>query len=155
MSVPKIISEDEPLLRAFSIPSGLDQDNRATPLVFRLRPIEDELSLTRLLYHSLVNFLKEAIKFKFLIKSESCGGAVELYSSEIKSIEHIVLKATPKRNNPAHASIYYYCSDGTQYKQPKKTNEPTDHTILECEMALASVVKKVYDIHGNVIWSST
>lgn len=157
MIIPPNISSNEPLLRAFSLPSGLDGEKRATPLIFRLHSNEKDISLTRLLYDNLMDFLKKSSSFifKFLSPNDEPAGAVELIAGEVASLsQNILVKATPSKNNPAHASIYYLLSNGKCYKQPKRTTVPTDPTILGYEMALAAVVHKIYDLRGNVIWMS-
>lgn len=159
MIVPPIISSDEPLLRVYSVPSGLDEENHATPLIFRLRRKEGDISLTRLMFVSLMGFLQKALsslKFKYLSPLDVPAGAVELLAGQVQSLDpqHIVLQSTPTKENLAHASVFYYLPDGTHYVQSKKTINPTDPTILGYELVLASIVRKVYDGDGNVIWAN-
>ncbi len=156
MTAPTTISEDELLFRAFSVPSGLDEENRATPLAFRLKKGEKDLSLCRKAICSLEVFLKKAffLNYRHLSPFDVFGGVAELLAREVEAIDpkHVVLRATPNAGNPAHASIYFFLSDGTQYVQSKKTTEPTDPSILGYELALSDAVRVVYDIDGNVIW---
>lgn len=159
IKIPVDIAENEPLLRAVSTPSCLDEENRATPLAFRLnsKRKESDISLSRLLYDSLKNFLKRSLKFsfRFLSKKDVIAGAVELQAGDVYALdEHIVLKATPNTKNPSHASIYFMNEDGTFYTAGKEiTTEPVDSSILGYELALASIVRKVYGKEGNVLWS--
>lgn len=157
MIVPPKIASEEPLLRAFSLPSGLDENKKATVLVFCLRKKEKDISLSRKLYLNLMEFLKKAIKFRFsyLSKRDVTSGAVEIIAGDVESLnEHIVLEATPSKDNPAHASILYLSDDGTVYEQPSNTTEPADPSILGYELALVSIVRKIYDLNGDIIWSS-
>ena len=149
-----MIDDNEPLLRAISTPSCLDKENRVTHLAFRLRHDEDGLSLSRLLYEELKSFLKRAFRFKFsfLSPEDVTAGAVELHAHEVKKLdEHIILQASPNRHNPAHASIVFKNQDGTNYVGVN-TTDPVDSSILGYEMALASIVQKIYDREGKVIW---
>ena len=147
MTAPTTISGDELLYRAISVPSGIDEENRATPLAFRLRKKESDISLCRQILSSLSDFLKKSFSFSFryLSPSDVPGGVVELLAREVNAIDpkHVVQRATPSDGNPAHASIYYFFSDGTQYIQSKKTTEPTDPSILGYELALADAVRVV------------
>lgn len=157
MIVPSTISSEEPLLRAYSVPSGLDRENRPTPLVFRLRKKEKDISLCRVAYYDLRDFISLAVsrfKFRYLSQTDVAAGAVELLAGEVNSLAPncIVLEPTPTRENPAHASIFFFLPDGRQYVQSRKTNEPTDPSILGYELALADSVRIVYDMDGNIIW---
>lgn len=153
--VPLIIEDTEPLLRAISTPSCLDAEKRATHLAFRLKPEESDLSLSRRVYEELKDFLKRALRFKFTFLSlnDVPAGAVELIAGGVHSLDkHIILKATQTKN-PAHASIYYMKEDGSYYVAGQgKTTDPVDASILAYEMALASIVHKVYDKEGNILW---
>jgi len=152
--IPKEIDNNEPLLRAVSAPSCLDGENRATHLAFRLRNNEKDLSLSRLLYEELRLFLKRSfrINFKFLSLKDAPSGAVELNAGEINGLDdHIVLRATPHKTLVAHASIFFKNEDGTNFIG-KNTTDPVDSSILGYELALASIVRKVYDKDGKVIW---
>lgn len=154
VTIPEEIDRSESLLRAVSTPSCLDDANMATQLAFRLRDKEKDLSLSRLLYEELKAFLKRALRFnfKFLTPKDVTAGAVELQASDVNDLdEHIVLKATPTDKTPSHASIYFKNEDGTDYVGVN-TTEPVDSSILGYEMALASIVRKVYDRNGRVIW---
>ena len=156
--VPLIIEDTEPLLRAISTPSCLDAEKRATHLAFRLRPDikESDLSLSRRVYEELKDFLKRALRFKFTFLSlnDVPAGAVELIAGGVHGLDkHIILNATPTRKNPAHASIFYMKEDGSFYVAGQgKTTDPVDASILGYEMALASIVHKVYDKEGNILW---
>lgn len=145
---------NESLLRAVSVPSCLDADHRATHLAFHLRNAETDLSLSRLLFESLAAFLKRAFRFRFtfLNPKDVFAGAVEIVAGDVKGLdEHIVLKATPSPKTLSHAGIYFKNPDGSNYVGVDST-EPVDSSILGYEMALASIVRKVYDREGRIIW---
>lgn len=156
-TVPQEINDFESLLRAVSAPSCLDNERKATPLAFRFKANERELSLSRLLFEDLHSFLERAlgIRFLYLSQEDVPTGAVELKAGEVSSLdEHIILKASPSSRVPSHASICFKNTDGSDYIGNRKTTEPVDPSILGYEMALASIVRNVYDIKGNLIWSS-
>ena len=158
--IPSIIEDTEPLLRAISTPSCLDAENRATNLAFRLRSDnnESDLSLSRMLYEGLKEFLRRSLRFKFTYLSprDVPFGAVELVAGGVYSLDsHIVLSASPNKRNPAHASICFKNDDGSYYSAGKgSTTDPVDESILGYELALASIVQRVYDMDGHVIWTN-
>ena len=157
-AIPVEIEESEPLLRAVSTPSGLDSENMATPLAFRLRAAKKErsLSLSRNLYEELKAFLKRSLRFDFsyLTPKDVVSGALELNAGEVRGLdEHIELRPTPGEKTPAHASIFFKKEDGSYYTAgEEKDSDPVNESILGYEMALASIVRKIYDKDGNVIW---
>ena len=132
--VPLEIEDGELLVRAVSLPSCLDSENRATHLAFHLRINEEDLSLSRLLYEKLLSFIKRSTRliFTFLTPKDIPAGVVELNAGKVRSLDkHIVLKATPNRKNPAHASIYFKKDDGSNYKATADiTTDPVDELIL-------------------------
>ena len=157
VNVPQEINDYESLLRAVSTPSCLDNESKATPLAFRLKPNETELSLSRLLFEDLYSFLKRSLHFtfRFLSFKDVPAGAVELKAGEVNALdEHIILKASPSSRVPSHASICFKNIDGSDYIVNRNTTEPVDPSILGYEMALASIVRNVYDDKGKIIWSS-
>jgi hypothetical protein len=152
--IPPEIDGCEPLLRAVSHPSGLDNNKRATPLAFRLRKGEQDISLCRGWYEDFKAFTKRALKFKYYWPGDKTAAVAELYASDIRSLDmNIILKPSTDRSGSAHASIYFKNEDGSFYigKEDKET-DPVDPKILSYEMALASIVKKVYDLEKMVIW---
>lgn len=154
--LPPEIDNSELLLRAVSTPSCLDADNRAKHLAFRLYDNQEDVSLCRLLYCGLIDFLIKAIRFPFryISPKDVFAGAVEFRAGAVRELdEHIVLKATPRFNNPSHASIFYMKHDGSFFVGVPST-DPVDSSILVYEMALASIVSKVYNIKGEVIWKA-
>lgn len=148
------ISDEELLLRAVSY-SGLGEKNHPTPLAFRLRPGERELSLCREILEDLFSFLKRAISIKFLSAEDRLAGAIELSAKEVRSLDrNIILEATPNPSNPSHAGISFRMGDGTIYKAKKKNTVPTDASVLGYELALASIVRRVYDKRGSIVWAN-
>ena len=156
--IPTVIADDEPLIRAVSCPSGLDEEHRATIMAFCLREKKREkaLSLLRSLYYNISLFLQDtlSIDFTFLSPVDKPAGVVELLAAEVRTLgEHIVLNASPSKRYPAHASIRFKLKDGTLFVAGRnKTKEPMETEILGYQAALAAIVSIVYDLNGKVIW---